>query len=150
LHPAPGIPAQIFEVEVLWGTGSDCLTLYNRDMGILDPLGLYPRIPPMPIKTANGTIFRDGLIVEARLLNTDRITAVGERFQELAAIVPNEILTDQIGAPILDAGGNLSFVDNRLSGRNFRNVMFYGSSKYDDHLVFATNKTGIVANISAR
>jgi hypothetical protein len=104
----------------------------------------------MAIDTANGTIFREGLFVQARLLKADHITAVGEWFQELAAIVPDEIQMDQMGVPILDAGGNWSFVDNRLSGRNFRNEMFYGSSKYDGHLVFATNKTGIVANINAR
>ncbi|KAF8251315.1 hypothetical protein K440DRAFT_614327 [Wilcoxina mikolae CBS 423.85] len=52
-----------FTVRVLHDTGSDALTLYERDLAIFDPGQIYPRSVPIPFNTANGLVFRQNLFL---------------------------------------------------------------------------------------
>jgi hypothetical protein len=69
----------VIGICVLHDTGSDALTLYERDLRYLDPFGVYPWGPLIPTDTADGVIHREHTVVMIRVLNAERTKAVGER-----------------------------------------------------------------------
>ena len=146
-----GIPPLQFTIRALHDTGSDALTVYDRDMANLDPMNLYARGPVQEFETANGCINLETLIVELRLLSPDGLVPIGDWFLERAVIYPdNPVLNPFTGQPVLDAQGRAMYTDTRLTGSEYKRSFFCATGPFDTRLILSTNKHGITMNVRAR
>ncbi|RVD89736.1 uncharacterized protein DFL_000729 [Arthrobotrys flagrans] len=76
-------------VEALADSGSDYLTLFPNDILALGLTSAYIGImAPVRLTTANGTVSRSALILEARIWNSNWTQAIGGWFLENAVLCP--------------------------------------------------------------
>lgn len=107
------------------------MTLYERDLAVLDPHGVYPRGIPAPFSTQNGVIYRPTLLVLARLMAPNQVTSVGGWFREYAVVQADTPILDEYGVPVLDHLNNATYVDDRLSGMGIKSAFFCATGKHD-------------------
>ena len=79
-------------------TGLDAMTLYERDLALLDLNHHHPRFPPTGFRTANGVISRETVTVSIRVFNATRTTYIGNLFDEVATVAP-DIIAAEMGGP---------------------------------------------------
>jgi hypothetical protein len=123
-------------------TGSTNLTFYQRDLDFLDPAGVYPLAGPVPITTANGTIFRKVLVILVQLLDHG-LQSFGNWFREQAVLEPDSFVVNEFGNVALDGQGNPVLSDFRLSGCKMRSNFFFATGVRDRRLLVSSNKSGL-------
>lgn len=145
-----GIPGTMARTKIFRDTGSDAMTIYTRDILLMDPNGVYPRGPKVTFLTANGSIERVTIQIQVLVLDSTGMNIIGSYFNETGVIESDVPIVDEFGNQKHDQNGLPMWVDDRLSGIGFKNSLFFGSGPVDRRLVLATNKTGMVLNIPAR
>ena len=132
LVPRWGGDGREFACTILNDTGSNTLTVFDTDLVALGAhLTLYFGYGPLiPISTANGTVMRQKIWVETKLVHQD-----GREFS-------NWILEDGIIMPQTDDA-------LRLSGRGIRKELYFATAPGNGYLYVAEAKNGIVTQLPA-